>query len=478
MNSRFSDRLARLADEAVPPEPDIPALERLTRRRRVRRRVGAGIAVPVIALAVVLPVRALMRLGEDVVGGPPGPGELIAFSKQVDDDRYEIWLVRSDGSGAERIDIPLPMATDPAWSPDGTTIAFSGIDETNTEPNDIYVVNPDGTGFRELTNAPEWVLNMDPSWSPDGTHLVFSRLDGREESGSGHTQLVILDLEEGDEETVSLPDDFYQAVDPVWSPDGSRVAFTANRDGIAGPYIVDVATGELVKLVPDRHAGSDVARSPSWSPDGTRIAFEDDGDIFTVSLGDMTVAQLTHSPAMETAPNWSPDGRIVFLSGASRPLEPCTWPEDAPDADERCAHEVELQRLNIRDLDVYVMNADGSGQVQITSGGGVGYSPDGPAAPSWRPVAAEPTISQPTAESIMQTGGPVGKELADALGLELQSGFNGDCSFYVEINDSHEGYCLEGLAGDNHAKQWVIGEALRGRVVTDAELAKVEETLG
>jgi hypothetical protein len=85
---------------------------------------------------------------------------------------------------------------------------------------------------------------------------------------------------------------------------------------------------------------------------------------------------------------------------------------------------------------------------------------------------------QPTAESIMENGGPVGKELADALGLELLPRFKGDCSFYVEINDSHEGYCLEGLEGDDHARQWVIGQALRGRIVTDAELAKVEDTLG
>jgi hypothetical protein len=84
---------------------------------------------------------------------------------------------------------------------------------------------------------------------------------------------------------------------------------------------------------------------------------------------------------------------------------------------------------------------------------------------------------EPTASTIMQEGGPTGDELAARLGLELQQGFTGNCSYFAEINDSHEGYCLEGLAGDNNAQQWVIAEALRGRVLTAEELAQVEKTL-
>jgi Tol biopolymer transport system component len=450
MNNRFSERLASLAEGAVPTEPNIPALKRLTRRRRLRRRVGAAIAVPAIALAVVLPVRALMELGEDVVGGPSGPGDLIAFSKQVDEDRYEIWVVSSNGSDPHRIDIALPMATDPAWSPDGATIAFSGNVESNTEPNDIYLVNPDGTGLRDLTNAPEGILNTKPSWSPDGSHLVFSRLDGRE-SGSGHSGLVILDLEAGNEETVSLPADFYQAIGPVWSPDGSKIAFTANRGSIVGPYILDAETGELVRIVPDRHAGSDAPGSPSWSPDGSRIAFADDGDIFSVSLEDMSVAQLTGSPAMETAPSWSPDGRIVYLSGASRPIQPCTLSEGAPEVEEEgCAQEADLLRQSIWDNDVFVINADGSGRVQITSGGGVGYSPFGPAAPSWQPIAAttEPGPIGPSPSSTPSPPPPEEAEAADVATYVLSDFGVGPYS------DPHTGEVVEGVASVQWRVNW------------------------
>lgn len=480
MNKPFRDRLASLADAAELPRADTPELERLVRRRRTRRRLGTAIAVPIIALAVVLPVRALLELGEDTVGedaigGATTPGEFIAYAKNLNFERFEIWLVRGDGSGARPIDIPLPTATDPAWSPDGTTIAFSGTEVRNTEPTDIYLVRPDGSGFSKLTHNPDGVLSGQPTWSPDGSQLAYSRLDGRE-GGSGTSDLVIMDLDDGTERTIALPADFYQVIAPDWSPDGPQLAFGANREGIVGPYIVDVETGDLTKLVPDRHAGSGGPSAPSWSADGSRIAFEDNGDIFTVSLDDMSVTRLTDLPSMETAPTWSPDGRIVFLSGAARSPDGCWPPRDGEAAPaELCDH---APVLDWGALDVAVMNADGSAQTRLTSGGGIGYSPFSPAAPSWQPVAAELTTEQPTAESIIQNGGPVGKELADAMGLELQSGFEGDCSFYVEINDSHEGYCLEGLSGDNHAKQWVIGEALRGRVVTAAELARVEETLG
>jgi hypothetical protein len=84
---------------------------------------------------------------------------------------------------------------------------------------------------------------------------------------------------------------------------------------------------------------------------------------------------------------------------------------------------------------------------------------------------------QPTASTIMKEGGPTGRQLAETLGLELHDGFPGNCSFYAEINDSHQGYCLEGLAGDNHAEQWVIAEALRSRVLTQEEFDKVVKHL-
>jgi hypothetical protein len=82
-----------------------------------------------------------------------------------------------------------------------------------------------------------------------------------------------------------------------------------------------------------------------------------------------------------------------------------------------------------------------------------------------------------TAKSIMGTGGPLGEELARDLRLTLESGFSGSCSYFVEVEDGGVGYCLEGVAGDDRLDQYVIGEALRGHVVTEKELAQVEATL-
>jgi hypothetical protein len=77
----------------------------------------------------------------------------------------------------------------------------------------------------------------------------------------------------------------------------------------------------------------------------------------------------------------------------------------------------------------------------------------------------------PTAQSIMQDGQPVGAELAAALGLELMNGFDHQCQYYVEVENSGAGYCLEGLSTSDTADLYVIAEALRGVILTPEELA-------
>jgi hypothetical protein len=81
----------------------------------------------------------------------------------------------------------------------------------------------------------------------------------------------------------------------------------------------------------------------------------------------------------------------------------------------------------------------------------------------------------PTAQEIVRGGVPVGSELADELGLTLMPGFDHECDFYQEVEESGAGYCLDGLGG--RVDQYVIGLALRGVVPSDDQLATIEETI-
>ena len=146
-------------------------------------------------------------------------------------------------------------------------------------------------------------------------------------------------------------------MDPAWSPDGARIAFTSARDGNWNIYTMHADGRNVVRLT--QHPSFDI--DPAWSPDGARIAFTSlrDGnwDIYTMHADGGNVVRLTQHPSIDTSPAWSPDGtQVAFFSersGAGR--------------------------------DLYVMNADGSAPVRLTlnsqaytyGGNAPAWSPDG-----------------------------------------------------------------------------------------------------
>jgi dipeptidyl aminopeptidase/acylaminoacyl peptidase len=269
-----------------------------------------------------------------------------------------IQVIPADGSTGW----PLTSARDfnPAWSPDGTRLAFQS-DRAQQGNWDIWVINWDRSGLTRLTSGPE--RDYYPAWSPDGTKIAFARngsIHLMNVDGSGVTQLS------------SGPSDRH----PTWSPDGSRIAF----GGSPGPIWVIKADGSgLTQLTPAGSRDFD----PAWSPDGTRIAFgrvlgeAPNSGLHVMNADGSGLRRLTLG--INGAPSWSPDGtRLVY----------------------------ELFGMN-------VINVDGTGITRL----GTGFNP------VWSPVGTVPPAPVPF-RSVQMAGGDgqsaaAGTTLAQPLSVRV-----------------------------------------------------------
>jgi Tol biopolymer transport system component len=183
----------------------------------------------------------------------------IAFAGDVKDS-HGIFVATLGQTGATLITDPTLGGIDPAWSPDGSVIAFQS-EATGT----LHVIAPDGTGEHRLAALANTFLW--PDWSPDGSFLATGAgVDNRDGSG-GQTDIFVVSANG----TVikNMSKDPADEFSPSWSPDGSRLAWARiPKDGSARAFIV-VARPDGPNVVEIR-VDADLA-PPVWAPDGTRL---------------------------------------------------------------------------------------------------------------------------------------------------------------------------------------------------------------
>ena len=253
---------------------------------------------------------------------------------------------------------------------------------------EIFLMDADGSGTQRLTNNS--VADFATKFSPDGRRIAFQREDlhlwTMNVDGTAQTQLTNLGT--------STPGS--------WSPDGRQIVFQTNRDGNFEIYKMNADGSNQVNLTNNATPGANIDQFPAWSPDGKKIAFRSNRtgaqqDIYTMNPDGTGVTNLTApSLAEESYAAWSPDGRqIAFHSD-----------RDA----------FGIGRTLNRNLEIYRMNADGSGVTRLTfndfTGGGGGVIGGNPGAdltgydmfPAWSPAGDRIVFQSGRAQEFRDTG--------------------------------------------------------------------------
>jgi Tol biopolymer transport system component len=225
---------------------------------------------------------------EDPAWSPDGTQ--IAFTRWGPVGSPEIWVMDADGSNPHRI---TTEGVVPAWSPDGTEIAFARLINNYW---DIFTVGVDGAGVTNLTKTTS-ATEFSPAWSPDGHTIAFQRNDAAiyamNADGTQQRRLY------------QRPSQDFYVDSPAYSPNGARIAFDqVSCCELAPPQLLAMdSDGSNLTVRP--YAGV----RPTWSPDGQLVLFDRDANIFSVPVAGGQKTQLSHVDTSNTqayAADWQP----------------------------------------------------------------------------------------------------------------------------------------------------------------------------
>jgi len=237
---------------------------------------------------------------------------MIAYVSNRDGDN-EIFLLilpKNEGDSLEEIQLTHNQDDDVLsdWSPDGTRLAFSLDRDGNME---IYIMdvetalqNPGNGKVQRLTNHEG--DDMLPAWSPDGSQITFSS------DRDGDWEIYVMNTDGTD--VRQLTDNTIIDSKPSWSPDGTKIFFDSGEGYNRDIYIMDIH-GANQELVIEAEGGW-----PDWSPDGTQVAFfgreAGNPEIYIANIDGTNRTRMTFNNIDDWEPSWSPDGEwLVYNAG-------------------------------------------------------------------------------------------------------------------------------------------------------------------
>ncbi len=345
----FDDRLRRDLEALGQEGGSADAFERVTERKKQlprKRRVQALTLAIVLVTASTGAGYALFRAFKTTEPSAEKPMPVpssqytngrIAFVEFEGED-WDIFTSEPDGSDVRQVTKFPGADSQPAWSEDGTRIAYVRHNLPSSTQGNVWVMNADGSDPVRVAVA---YGNPAPTWSPDGTEIAYTRGNGR-----------LFRVGVGGQDEPELLIDGGVGGFPDWSPDGGRIAFGRSSGGLA---ILDLETHQIDQVTLGQDFG------PSWSPDGRYLAFIRricglcSLEVFIVRADGTNLRRITQDDYHEQFLTWSPDGKQLLFERA-------------------------LEGFQASFQGLWTAAVDGSGERQLQTSASAGFSP------VWQPV--------------------------------------------------------------------------------------------